>query len=221
MRHRLWVVVFATFFAAIGLTVYRGNGYRRVTLISVARAADEAGGKSGGPPPLVVNKDKPLLLLDGPAEGKKGSAPSDEPKADNSACHCCHTNYETEWLAVTHAKADVGCIKCHGECLAHRDDEDNVTPPDIMYWPEKIGPACAKCHETHEAPATEVIARWQECCPAKEDPKTIVCTDCHGKHRLKFRTVWWDKKTRKMIVRKEGTVKYNPDYTKKKPKKAE
>jgi hypothetical protein len=29
----------------------------------------------------------------------------------------------------------------------------------------------------------------------KTDPKRIVCTDCHGEHRMKVRTVLWDKKS--------------------------
>jgi hypothetical protein len=73
-----------------------------------------------------------------------------------------------------------------------------------MYTAADIAPACAKCHETHDAPAVEVIARWQERCPAKTDPKELVCMDCHGQHRLKFRTVWWNKKTGELIIRKEG-----------------
>ncbi len=32
----------------------------------------------------------------------------------------------------------------------------------------------------------------------------MVCTDCHFHHRLAFRTVWWDKKTGMLVVRKDG-----------------
>ena len=73
-----------------------------------------------------------------------------------------------------------------------------------MYPPEAIAEKCAECHEEHDAPAVEVIARWQERCPKKTDPSTIVCTDCHGDHRLKIRTVRWNKKTRKLIINKEA-----------------
>jgi len=177
------------------------------------KPAAESSGKSGGLPPLVVDRDQPLLLDDGP---EKVEDPADKgPMADNLACHCCHTNYKEEPLAVIHAKAEVGCVDCHGDSFAHRDDEDNVTPPDVMYPPEKIDAACQECHEKHDAPARKVLARWQERCPAKEDFNQIVCTDCHGRHRLPVRTVWWNKKTRKLIIRKEGTVKRAVDYTKK------
>lgn len=131
-------------------------------------------------------------------------AAEDEILADNSACYVCHGNYQEEPFALSHAKEDVGCVDCHGESDDHRNDEDNITPPDTMYAAADIEPACAKCHETHDAPAAKVIARWQERCPAKTDPKTLVCTDCHGEHRLKFRTVWWNKKTGELAVRKAG-----------------
>jgi len=156
----------------------------------------------GAPPPLVVDKDAPLLLDDAPAE-----EPKDEILADNEACYVCHTNYKEEEFVVWHAQGDVGCTDCHGKSFAHRNDEDNITPPDKMYAPEDIEKdCCAECHDEHDVPAVEVIARWQERCPAKTDPKTIVCTDCHGQHRLAFRTVWWDKKTGELIIRKEGEL---------------
>jgi len=137
--------------------------------------------------------------------------------ADNSPCYVCHVNYEEDEFVTVHAEENVGCMKCHGESFAHRDDEDNITPPDILYGADMIGPACAKCHETHDAPAAKVITRWKERCPAKEKPEEIVCTDCHGDHRLRFRTVWWDKKTRELVIRgKDERIKLAPDLTEKK-----
>ncbi|MHC4179792.1 MAG: multiheme c-type cytochrome [Planctomycetota bacterium] len=139
-------------------------------------------------------------------------------KVDNSSCYVCHGNYDGEELVLQHAKEEVGCIDCHGKSTEHCDDEDNVTPPDKMYGPETIDKMCGECHEEHDVAAVKVILRWQERCPAKTDPKKIVCTDCHGKHRMNFRTVWWDKKTRKLIIRKKGErIKVAPDLTKKKP----
>lgn len=129
---------------------------------------------------------------------------ADKVLADNSACYVCHGNYKEEPFALAHAKEDVGCADCHGESHDHRNDEDNITPPDKMYAEADIAAACADCHETHDAPAHKVIARWQERCPGKTDPKRLVCTDCHGKHRLEFRTVWWNKKTGELVIRKEG-----------------
>jgi hypothetical protein len=135
--------------------------------------------------------------------------------ADNEACFCCHTNYREEPMAVSHANAKVGCIQCHGESTAHRNDEDNITPPDTMYAAADIEKNCAKCHDEHTAPAAKVIARWQEKCPARTNPKDLLCTDCHGEHRLRFRSVWWDKKTGKLGERAKGErTRMNPDLTK-------
>jgi len=162
----------------------------------------------------------PPLSLEGFLDEKLPTASGDEPKlnVDNDACYVCHGNYKTEEFVVYHGQDEVGCIDCHGESLDHRGDEDNITPPEKMYAPEGVGKTCGACHEDHDAPAAKVIARWQERCPTKTDPKTIVCTDCHGAHRLKFRTVWWDKKTGKLIIRKEGQrTKPALDLTAKQP----
>jgi len=186
-------------------------------MTAAAQAADNKADESQGPPPLRVDKSAPLLLEDPPPS----ETPDDPwevpagPMADNSFCHCCHTNYEKEPFAVWHQKANVGCVKCHGESYAHRDDEDNATPPEIMYWPERIQKNCEKCHDEHDVSAVEVISRWQQRCPAKTDPATVVCTDCHGQHRLRFRTVWWDKKTGELIVRQgDQRIKRAVDLTK-------
>jgi len=148
----------------------------------------------------------PPLSLDGLLDEKLPEAGNDTPKlkVDNSACHVCHGDYDGESLVVEHGMQEIGCIKCHGESLAHRDDEDHVIPPDKMYAPEDIDKACGECHKDHDAPAVAVIKRWRERCPKKTDPKELVCTDCHFQHRMKFRTVWWDKKTGELVVRKQG-----------------
>jgi len=161
-------------------------------LVVVAVSAGEA----KGPPPLVVGKDAPTLP-GGPGEAKpKGKV------ADNGACFVCHANYKAEPLALDHAKQKLGCAGCHGPSDAHCNDENNTTPPDTLFPADRIDPACRKCHATHDAPAAKVIARWRERCPTKTDPATIVCTDCHGRHRLRVRTVRWDKRTRKLLPAK-------------------
>jgi formate-dependent nitrite reductase cytochrome c552 subunit len=149
-----------------------------------------------------ARKVKPLSL-EGFLDEKLPDAPEKkvEIKVDNSACYVCHVNYETEELVVTHGKEEIGCIDCHGESLDHRNDEDNITPPDIMYPLDTIDEKCWECHDEHDVPATEVIACWQERCPEKTNPKEIVCTDCHFQHRLARRTVRWNKETGELIVR--------------------
>ncbi len=152
-------------------------------------------------PLLLLDDDPPLMLDDG-----TGADPADASGADNRRCQVCHLNFAMEKLAVTHAKEDIGCADCHGDCDAHIDDESWAsggpgTPPEIMYPPERIDGACSECHDTHDAPAKKVLQRWQQRCPEKADASSIVCTDCHGKHRLnpKLRKAWWDKKTGKPI----------------------
>ena len=156
--------------------------------------------------PLLLLDDPPPLLLEGPED-----APDEQSGADNSRCHVCHLNFALEEIAVTHAKENVGCADCHGNCDAHIDDESWAsgglsTPPEIMYPRETIDPACGECHDTHDAPAREILQRWQKRCPQITDASKIVCTDCHGHHRVnpKLRKAWWDKKTGKPIPRKTG-----------------
>lgn len=123
-----------------------------------------------------------------------------KPKADNFACFVCHANMEGEPLVEVHARKGHGCIECHGDSFAHRNDEDNVTPPDVMFPPEAIDPFCRKCHDRHDAPAKDVVARFLKRCAGKTDPEQIVCTDCHGEHHLSRRTVRWDKRTGKLLL---------------------
>jgi len=113
------------------------------------------------------------------------------PPADNFYCHVCHLNYKSEELAVRHAAAGVGCMKCHGDSLDHSGDEDNVTPPDIMYLHDTINEACMECHPGNGLARKEI---HQE---GKQAGK--VCTDCHGSHRLAHRTRRWNKATGDLI----------------------
>ena len=207
MRHGVWPVLLTSLgIAAVlfGAGIVSHPGF---ALSSVADAEE----KKNDPPPLVVDRSEPLLL-DKPIE-----EPYDPfgtpvgPFADNSACFVCHANYEEEPLSVEHSKANVSCVKCHGKSSAHQNDENNITPPDKLFAPEAVAASCEDCHDTHDAPAEKVIARWQERCPTKTKVEEIICTDCHGWHRLKIRTVRWDKKTRELIfVKKEDPGKAPP-----------
>ncbi len=150
-------------------------------------------------------KKAPPLSLDGLLDEKLPDAKDQQPThADNESCYVCHANYKEEELVVRHGQGDIGCIDCHGASEAHRNDEDNVTPPDKMYAPGDIDDMCLNCHDTHDATAKDVLQRWQSRCSHKTDPNTLVCTDCHFHHRLAFRTVWWDKKTGQLVVREKG-----------------
>jgi len=175
--------------------------------------------KQPGPPALVIAQDAPLLLDEPDRAEKPLPGIATKVLADNGPCFVCHANYQAEPLASGHAAANIGCVACHGPSYAHRNDENNTTPPDIMYPPDSIDPACHKCHAPRLlvedksgglAPAFRrgYPGRWPgltplrqqgQRCPNKTDARRIVCTDCHGEHRLKVRTVQWDRKTGKLL----------------------
>jgi hypothetical protein len=145
--------------------------------------------------PLVVDAEAPLLLDEPAEQGSGGSADA----ADNSPCFVCHANYRQEALAVRHAESKMGCVACHGDSFAHRNDENNTTPPEKMFARDAVEAACGKCHTTHDVAPREVIARFRKRGLEAADIGTIVCTDCHGDHRLKVRTVQWNKKTGELL----------------------
>ena len=138
-------------------------------------------------PPL-PSGDQPLLLLE---EEPATNAPAGG--ADNSRCQVCHLNFMQEALTVSHARTNIGCATCHGECDAHIADESwasggNGTPPEIMYPRSKIYAACIACHKPEQVfvkiekhkPVWWTIA-YQE----------RVCTECHGQHRMVIRRCKW------------------------------
>ncbi len=215
MKYCTSVILLAVVAGGLAAGMRMSDHTAEIGLLSTARADTDGENptakKPPGLPPLTVDRGAPLLLEE--PEAPDPWATPEGPKADNSACFVCHTNYDEEPMAVLHQKKNVGCIKCHGQSFAHRDDEDNITPPDVMFSAKTINSSCGECHDTHDAPARKVIAKWQERCPAKTNPRDLVCTDCHGQHRLKFRTVWWDKETRKLIIRDKERVKMAPDLT--------
>ena len=114
--------------------------------------------------------------------------------ANNNLCFACHMNLKKETLTMVHAQANIGCTQCHGASDAHRVDEDTITPPDVMFPLEKIGSFCTGCHteDSMNVPAHQAVTTGL-------NPSTESCTDCHGQHRLKYRTRKWDKTTRNLI----------------------
>ena len=200
MNQRIFLVLVALagLAAAALLSCGRTNDSGIPTGKITSPVSDEAK-EPTAPPPLVFDKDAPLLL-DEPGESEKHSlASTTRALKDNIACFVCHANYREEALASQHTEGNVGCVDCHGPSYAHRNDENNITPPDRMYPADKVDQACRKCHSTHDVPAAKVIACWQQRYADKTTTGTIVCTDCHGDHRLEVRTVRWDKKTGKLL----------------------
>lgn len=170
-RNRLWIFVLATIVVAIVACEQQVREKQEQPLLLEEK-------------PLLL--EEPLLLLEEDEETG--------PMADNSRCHVCHINYDDEVLAVTHARANINCEKCHGSSDAHCADEDNITPPDIMYPAAKIRPFCMGCH-----PMDKIDIAVHKSVLAKKDPKEVICTNCHGDHRLGYRTRKWDKSAGKLI----------------------
>jgi len=197
--------------------------------IQAAPVTDNEAETTVGPPPLIVDTSAPLLLDEPTEEEDAFAIATTQAAVENTACFVCHANYKTEFLVECHAKINIGCVNCHGESSAHQNDENNITPPETMYSAEKIDPFCRSCHNAHDIPPRKIIAHWLEhkaektdlSCQGchedddvppqkvvtlwtqrgldKSDPNEIVCTDCHGDHRMKVRTVIWDKRSGKLL----------------------
>jgi hypothetical protein len=123
----------------------------------------------------------------------------------NQFCSACHYGFIDEELAHTHELAGIGCERCHGESERHRSDENNATPPQIMYPKSKINPTCMMCHPRHEinhvAQHKALLAGARTVFDtADQDNSQIYCTDCHARHHyLNVRTIRWNKETGELI----------------------
>jgi hypothetical protein len=129
---------------------------------------------------------RPASGGDAPAKPSPAQAePAEEtdPLGANAACYVCHVTFVKEDLSKVHLAAKVTCVQCHGLSDKHANDENiGATKPDITFKRHRIDAACVKCHETHDAPADKVIARFDERkLPSKPLP---VCTECHGTHKI-------------------------------------
>lgn len=160
--------------------------------------------------PLRLDSGEAMQLLGGNDKAAAGTEESSDYANEQSAsdestmayyvmCNDCHMGYIDEPLAHAHAKAGMSCDSCHGKSRAHYSDESNTTPPDKMYPADKINPFCQGCHHSHDVPAGKVVALWMKRNSDKTNPDKIVCTDCHGEHRMKVRTIIWDKETGKRL----------------------
>ena len=136
---------------------------------------------------------EPLLLLEDGDDAEELVEPAG-PMADNSRCYVCHMNYEEEALTFVHAQADIGCEQCHGSSDAHCSDEDNITPPDIMYPAANIDSFCMSCH-----PKGKIDVTVHKTVLVDIGTEEGCCAKCHGEHRLSHRTRRWDKRTGKLL----------------------
>ena len=114
-----------------------------------------------------------------PAEGP----PEMDPLSLNGACYVCHVTFVKEELAKVHLAEGISCAKCHGLSDKHANDENiGATKPDIVFARDKVDQACEECHDTHDAPATKVLARFSQRKLSLQKP--VICTDCHGTHMI-------------------------------------
>ena len=121
----------------------------------------------------------------------------------NPFCAACHYAFGEEELAREHELAGIGCERCHGESERHRSDEDNITPPEIMYPRARINPTCMMCHPRHEIRHVKshglFLAGAQTIFDGGAGPG-ITCTSCHAKgHRINVRTIRWNKATGELL----------------------
>jgi hypothetical protein len=179
LRACLWMVVAsAMVFVLLGCESKEGPA---AVEEPVAVVADD--------PVVAVEDEEPLLLLDDEEPLLLTNEGGGEDMSINIRCHACHYNFSEEEIAGTHARMGIGCEDCHGSCDAHCDDEDNITPPDVMFAPEQIAPFCLGCHgeELLELPVHKAARNGK------------VCTQCHGDHRMNHRTRDWDPYTGELI----------------------
>ncbi len=207
--HTLWYLALA----AVALATAVSTTGRRTPWESSVRAQEQKqeperkqeqqdDQSSGTLPPLTIDTDSPLLLNEA-TEKPKRDTPVAPSVAENSACFVCHDNFQEEQLVTQHVDGEVGCVDCHGKSYDHRNDENNTTPPDVMFPRGKIDESCVECHDTHDAPAAEVVTRLRERMPRLGASQELACTDCHGYHRLAHRTVVWDRTTRELLTGKQ------------------
>jgi hypothetical protein len=106
-----------------------------------------------------------------------------DPLGMNGACYVCHIPFVKEELAKVHLAEGISCAQCHGLSDKHANDENiGATKPDITFRRDQVDAGCEKCHTTHDAPATQVLARFGE---RKLSLQTsVICTDCHGHHKI-------------------------------------
>jgi len=123
-----------------------------------------------------------------PASSTSFVRPGPVRQADNSACLDCHLDFADEMIVSVHLKQGFGCTACHGESVAHGEDEANVTKPDVLFGRTQITPFCELCHESHKSDEkyNEFMQEWR----GRRRPSGVMllddatCTDCHGRHVL-------------------------------------
>ncbi len=114
---------------------------------------------------------------------------------------------------MVHAKANVGCVRCHGLSSPHSTDEDGLTAPDRMFPKSHIRLNCLICHDWIKLVESDKTKVNRIDLPEKPDHRGVLdgtnrekrfCTDCHGEHRMFYRNKGWDKRSGALLF-KDGT----------------
>lgn len=128
-----------------------------------------------------------LLMSCAPTRGRRTSA--SVPTDSNDPCYMCHMLFTDEEISVAHLKAGFPCSHCHGKSLAHMADETFSTAPDVVYSKDEVNSFCRTCHPLHpNVPPENLVQVWlarnSELFETGYAEKEVVCTDCHGSHRI-------------------------------------
>lgn len=121
-----------------------------------------------------------------PSRSISFTRPEPNTQADNSACLDCHLDFADEELVSAHLEQGFGCTACHGESVAHGEDEANVTKPDVLFGRSQVDSFCTLCHDAHKGDNRydDFMKEWQ----GRRRPTGVMlldnapCTDCHGSH---------------------------------------
>jgi hypothetical protein len=98
----------------------------------------------------------------------------------NARCTECHLDFLEEGLTLTHQRAGVPCVRCHGHSQPHIDDEVRKTKADVTFRGPAMKVFCLTCHDPRDHHSQADHAANATLPPARRK----ACTQCHGEHEL-------------------------------------
>ena len=131
----------------------------------------------------------------------------------NIGCFNCHgesSAHQNDENNITPPETLYSADKIDPFCRSCHTVHDILPGKMIADWMKKksegANTSCLgqDCHKSDDIPPQKVVARWKELAIDKTDPEKIVCTDCHGEHRMKVRTIIWDKESGKLLRTNRG-----------------
>ncbi len=131
----------------------------------------------------------------------------------NIGCFNCHgesSAHQNDENNITPPETLYSADKIDPLCRSCHKTHDILPGKIIANWMKKKSEGASTscigqdCHKSDDVPPEKVVTRWKELAIDKTDPEKIVCTDCHGDHRMKVRTIIWDKKSGKLLRTNRG-----------------